>query len=187
MECVYNHNGITCACATDGLKECRYKSAHAPKSGPPINLRELVNDIRRTDLSKPQGYIHATTPPGPRHCIPTVTPSAPSIRSFDTGATRDLDASKYDYEAFMSPLVIEAFGRYMHGKRKMADGSLRDGDNWQKGIPRDSYMKSGWRHFMDWWCDHRGRGSEAFEETLCALLFNVQGYLHEYLKSKRGH
>lgn len=37
MECVYNHNGITCACATDGLTECRYAEP----------------EVRRTDLSKP--------------------------------------------------------------------------------------------------------------------------------------
>ncbi|MDR3473424.1 MAG: hypothetical protein P4M09_17330 [Devosia sp.] len=109
------------------------------------------------------------------------------IRKFDTGATRDLDADKLDFEGFLSPYVIEAFGRYMHGKRKMADGSLRDGDNWQKGIPLEAYMKSGWRHHKDWWAHHRGLPeltAEDLEDTLCALLFNVQGYLHEVLKSK---
>lgn len=44
MECVYNHNGITCACATDGLTECKY----APKA--PTTISE---GVRRTDLSKP--------------------------------------------------------------------------------------------------------------------------------------
>ena len=106
------------------------------------------------------------------------------FRTFETGATRDLDDSKPDYEAFLSPLVLEAYGRYMHAKRRMADGSLRDGDNWQKGIPQAAYMKSGWRHMMDWWKLHRGlKTADPVEDVLCALLFNVMGYLHERLKA----
>jgi hypothetical protein len=109
----------------------------------------------------------------------------PVMRTFGTGATRDLDASKYDHEAFLSPLVIEAFGRYMHRKRQMADGSLRDGDNWQKGIPLSSYIKSAWRHLLDWWKLHRGyQASETIEDALCAIMFNAMGYLHEHLKAK---
>lgn len=107
------------------------------------------------------------------------------IRQFNTGATRDTDEGKYDYEGFLSPLVIERFGQYMNKHRKQSDGSLRDSDNWQKGIPFDAYMKSAWRHFIDWWKEHRRFGSrEGIEDALCALLFNVQGYLHEYLKKK---
>lgn len=108
------------------------------------------------------------------------------IRKFDTGATRDTDQGKFDFEGFLSPLVIERFGEYMTKHRKQSDGSLRDSDNWQKGIPKDAYMKSGWRHFFDWWKEHRGLGSkEGLEEALCALMFNVMGYLHEYLKLKK--
>ncbi|OJX48977.1 hypothetical protein [Devosia sp. 66-22] len=109
------------------------------------------------------------------------------VRTFATGATRDVDASKLDYEGFFSPLVMERFAQYMHGKRKLADGSLRDGDNWQKGMPRDSYMKSGFRHFFDWWTIHRGWKKialEPLEVALCGLLFNVSGYLHEVIKSR---
>lgn len=73
------------------------------------------------------------------------------MRQFDTGATRDVDTGKPDYEAFISPRVIEAYGAYMHFNRMQADGKLRAGDNWQKGIPSDAYMKSGWRHFFDLW------------------------------------
>ena len=109
------------------------------------------------------------------------------IRTFASGATRDAADNKYDYEAFLSPLVIEAYGRYMHKKRHQADGSLRDGDNWQKGIPLTAYIKSGWRHFFDWWKLHRGlSAAETLEDTLCALLFNVMGYLHEPMKARAG-
>ena len=108
------------------------------------------------------------------------------MRQFETGATRDDDSIKPDYEGFLSPLVLVRFGEYMHKHRKQADGSLRASDNWQKGIPKDAYMKSAWRHFMDWWLEHRGLPSrDGIEEALMGLLFNVMGYTHEYLKAKQ--
>jgi hypothetical protein len=107
------------------------------------------------------------------------------FRTFATGATRNLDDSKYDFEGFLSPAVIERFGKYMHKHRVQADGSLRDSDNWQKGIPLNAYMKSGFRHFHDWWKQHRGYpGTDTLEDSLCALIFNANGYLHEILKQK---
>jgi hypothetical protein len=111
--------------------------------------------------------------------------SEDKMREFDTGATRDTDEDKFDYEGFLSPIVIKRFGEYMHKHRKQADGKLRDSDNWQKGIPKKAYIKSAIRHFHDWWMEHRGyESNEGIEEALCALLFNVQGYLHEHLKEK---
>jgi hypothetical protein len=108
------------------------------------------------------------------------------MRQFDSGATRNLDDSKLDFEGFLSPLVLERFAEYMHKHRQQADGVLRDSDNWQKGIPQVAYMKSGFRHFFDWWKEHRGiETQEGLEEALCALLFNVQGYLHEHLKAEQ--
>ena len=105
------------------------------------------------------------------------------MRKFATGTTRDTAEGKFDYEGFLSPWVLERFARYMHKHRKQADGQLRDSDNWQKGIPKDVYIKSIFRHFMDLWFGHRGDFSqEGTEEALCALMFNVQGYLFELLK-----
>ena len=107
------------------------------------------------------------------------------MRTFDTGATRDTDQGKLDYEGFLSPLVLRRFAEYMHKHRLQADGALRASDNWQKGIPMDAYMKSGWRHFMEWWTLHRNPNTVGdMEEALAALLFNVQGYLHELLKNR---
>lgn len=107
------------------------------------------------------------------------------VRKFDTGATRDLDESKLDYEGFLSPLVLKRFAEYMHVNRHLRDGTLRDSDNWQKGIPQTAYMKSGFRHFMDWWAEHRGiETPEGMELALCGLLFNAMGYLHEHMKAK---
>jgi len=107
------------------------------------------------------------------------------MRQFDTGATRDLDDDKLDFEGFLSPTAMMAFASYMHEHRKTANG-LRASDNWQKGIPMDAYMKSMWRHFFDVWALHRevpGCAETAdMVEALCALMFNVQGYLHETLR-----
>ncbi len=107
------------------------------------------------------------------------------MRKFETGATRDEDKTKNDYEGFLSPLVIQAFGDYMTVHRKQADGELRESDNWQKGIPQPVYMKSLWRHFLDLWSLHRGikRGGVTVTEACCAILFNTMGYLHEELKN----
>lgn len=107
------------------------------------------------------------------------------MRQFDTGATRDTSQDKLDFEAFLSPQVLIRFAEYMHKHRQNSDGTLRPGDNWQKGMPLDVYMKSAWRHFMDIWCGHRGDATVDMEESLCALLFNIQGYLHETLKAKK--
>jgi hypothetical protein len=110
------------------------------------------------------------------------------MREFETGATRDTDENKLDYEGFLSPLVIERYARYMHKHRQQADGNLRSADNWQKGMPRDVYMKSLFRHFMDLWALHRGEKDIAIstdtEDVLCAILFNVMGYLFSVLKEK---
>lgn len=109
---------------------------------------------------------------------------AARVREFETGATRDDEDSKFDYEGFLSPLVLQRYAEYMHEHRKQADGKLRESDNWQRGIPPEAYMKSMWRHFMDVWLHTRGNYSQGIdvEEALCALMFNVHGYLHECLK-----
>lgn len=107
-------------------------------------------------------------------------------RTFDTGATRDTDEGKLDFEGFLSPTVLELYAEYMHKNRFLRDGTVRDADNWQKGIPTREYMKSGFRHFFDWWKLHRGLPArDDLETALCALLFNVMGYLHEILKEKQ--
>jgi len=108
------------------------------------------------------------------------------IRQFETGATRDTADGKLDYEGFYSPIVMKRFAEYMNKHRKQSDGNLRDSDNWQKGIPKNEYMKSLYRHFMDLWLMHRGYEGreEDIEETLCAVLFNAQGYMFELLKER---
>ena len=108
------------------------------------------------------------------------------MREFPSGATRDEDTTKLDYEGFLSPLVLRRFAEYMHEHRVQADGTLRASDNWQKGIPEEAYMKSLFRHFMDVWMIWREHypGGKLWEDVLCAMLFNVQGLLYESLLSK---
>ena len=115
----------------------------------------------------------------------TISPT----RKFDTGATREQDTTKLDYEGFLSPLALTRFAAYMHKNRVQSDGSTRASDNWQKGIPLSSYMKSLWRHLMTVWCHHRKvhvLGCEDMEDALCGVIFNAQGYLHEIMKAKEG-
>lgn len=115
-----------------------------------------------------------------------------AIRTFQTGATRNTDNDKLDYEGFLHPTVLRAFAEYMHTHRLQADGSMRSADNWQKGIPREVYMSSLWRHFMDLWSLHRGVPATSPEsgepvdqiEATMACLFNVMGYAYELLKEQ---
>jgi len=107
------------------------------------------------------------------------------MREFETGATRDNEEGKLGYEGFLSPIVLKRFATYMHRHRLQADGELRSADNWQQGIPLTAYMESGFRHFMDWWLEHRGGESrDGLEDALCGLMFNVQGYLFEILQEQ---
>ncbi|HVI55470.1 MAG TPA: hypothetical protein VM621_10515 [Luteibacter sp.] len=110
------------------------------------------------------------------------------IRQFSTGATRDTDAGKLDFDGFLSPLVLRQYADYMHAHRKLPDGSLRASDNWTLGIARDVYMKSLWRHFFAVWEESKGiETPDGLVENLCAVLFNASGMLHEVLKAEHDH
>lgn len=114
----------------------------------------------------------------------------PVIRKFETGATRSDETGRVDPEGFLSPLVIQRFCNYMNKHRLQPDGSIRGSDNWQKGMPKPTYMKGLWRHFLHAWTRHRGykvhddKAAADIEEDLCAIIFNAQGYLHEILKER---
>lgn len=109
-------------------------------------------------------------------------------REFETGATRNTDVGKYDYEGFLHPLVLERYAEYMHKHRIQPDGSLRASDNWTKGIPKTAYSKSLVRHMMDVWLLYKGHKDVAvcddIEESLCAVIFNSMGLLYEELMQR---
>ena len=119
----------------------------------------------------------------------TKTRAGRKIRTFQTGATRDASANKPDYEGYLSPIVLERFGKYMLKHQTQSDGAERTSDNWQKGIPREEYIKSLIRHALQLWLWHDGYGhlsDESLEDSLCAIMFNAQGYLFEELKASRA-
>ncbi len=110
-----------------------------------------------------------------------------TTRTFATGANRDTDEGKLDYEACLSPLVLERYAQYLYECQEMPDGSRRADDNWQKGMPLSAYMKSAWRHFFMMWKLHRSQGeicTKDFEDAICGVLFNTMGYLHEWLANR---
>jgi hypothetical protein len=124
--------------------------------------------------------------------------SVGNTETFATGATRAASDDKPDYEGFLSPLVLEAYGQFMHYNRELEDGSKRASDNWQLGIPNANYTKSAFRHFMAWWKWHRLEDSkrhifvtihgvrETIVWALCAVIFNASGYLHNLLAQEPG-
>jgi hypothetical protein len=104
------------------------------------------------------------------------------MREFITGATRDTDVGKLDFEGFLNPLVLEEFAKYMNCNRETKIG-IRDSDNWQKGIPLKTYMKSLFRHFMAVWKEHRGiKTEDGMMKALMGVMFNTMGYAYEILK-----
>jgi len=164
-----------------------------------FNCRELEMEYDYTPISDTRKYQTG----GDRDYI--------GMRKFSTGATRDKDTTKLDYDGFLSPLTLHSYAKYLHKHRIQSDGTYRDSDNWQKGIDKKVYMKSAWRHFADWWALHRGyyvyrektdKGEVthirtkplavfpenwtqvSIEDALNGIIFNSSGYLHEYLKSR---
>jgi len=114
------------------------------------------------------------------------------MREFETGAIRDDNKDKLDFDGFFSPLVLKRFAIYMNKHRTMKDGSIRDSDNWQKGFGdleehSATCMKSMFRHFMDVWGIHRGDESIEvdLDEALCGVMFNTMAWLFELLKNRQ--
>lgn len=114
------------------------------------------------------------------------------LRTFPSGATRGSNKNKYDYEGFINPAVLRRYAEYMHAHRLQTDGTVRDSDNWQKGMPKDEYIKSLLRHTMDAWLLHRGE--EVYDpetgrrvimiEALCGIMFNAMGMMLNIIKGR---
>lgn len=113
----------------------------------------------------------------------------PPIRMFGTGATRDTNTGKLDYEAFNNPLVDKRYAKYLHKHRKQSDGQMRDGDNWQKLFGEhhtDVCIKSLCRHIVDARLAHRDyQNEQPLEDSLCAIIFNAKAYLLKLLLDKQ--
>lgn len=111
-------------------------------------------------------------------------------RTFETGASRNGDDGKLDFEAYLSPQALRRYAEYMRANSEL-DGEPRTGDNWQRGIPVEAYAKSLWRHVYDVWALHRGAKpldeTHDLESALCGVLFNAFGMLHEALREAEAH
>lgn len=128
---------------------------------------------------------------------------APSVREFTTGANRDRVDGKLAFHGFVSAKASRRFGAYMNKNRRLADGSLREPDNWKRGIPMPVYAESMMRHAQEVHelledavaatgikgvCDIASVSADhpsllAIDEAASALWFNVQGWLHERVKA----
>jgi len=106
------------------------------------------------------------------------------MREFASGATRDDDISKLDYEGYNNPLVDKCYAKYLNKHRQTANG-LRDSDNWQNLFGEkhfDVCMKSLCRHTVDARLAHRGYKSEQpIIDSLNAIIFNAKAYLLKLL------
>jgi len=111
------------------------------------------------------------------------------MRVFESGATRNMEVDP-DYHGFLSPLALHAYGEYMHAHRLQADGTVRASDNWQLGMPDDSYVRSLVRHVHDVeliqdgyeeLARHDERDDNVLLAHLSAALFNIQGMLHNVM------
>lgn len=119
---------------------------------------------------------------------------AAEVRVSQTGATRNLDTDKFDIEGFFHPEVLHVYAGYMHENRHQRNGSYRDSDNWQLGLPggKSGILKSLLRHIWDLWRMHRNpalavpnpdRPGQLFSKPAlcCAVMFGAQAYLYELL------
>ncbi len=121
----------------------------------------------------------------------TTQPETPQqIRTFDTGATRDTIEGKLDYVKALCPLVLRRYVQYLDKHRLQPNGSMRDFNNWKKGIPQETYHSSKGRHFFASWLLEEGykvsdnHGPVNEEDALCGELFNTMGKLREILRAK---
>jgi hypothetical protein len=111
---------------------------------------------------------------------------ASTVRLFESGATRDTEDGKLDFEAYLSPLVLLRYAEYMQLHQTRSDGTQRAGDDWQQGMPTDVYMKSLMRHVLDLWLlhrEHNGVASNDIQTVLCAVIFNAMGLLFNEVTS----
>ena len=102
------------------------------------------------------------------------------FHKFSTGSIRDSQEGKPNLYECLSPLAVWRYGLYM------AKASAKYGeDNWTKGIPIESYMKSLERHLVKLKAELKyGIHIEEGVDHAAAIMFNIQGLIHELEKKK---
>jgi hypothetical protein len=115
-----------------------------------------------------------------------------TLEQFEKGATRTVCDDKLSYVKALSPIVLRRYVQYLANHRKQVDGTMREFDNWKRGIPVERYLDGLGRHFMTLWLVMDGfeiyddLGQKDIEDVLCAIIFNSMGMLHEIRKGYRG-
>lgn len=113
------------------------------------------------------------------------------MRKFEGGATRDSIKGKLSFVRALSPIVIQRYVQYLEGHRDLPDGTKRDLDNWKGGLPALIWLEGGDRHHRATWLIHDGfeardnHGPVTLEDSLCGIIFNASGWLHDLLKEKQ--
>lgn len=104
------------------------------------------------------------------------------VRSFTTGAIRDVDDDKEDYIESISWLTMKRYAHYMKKQEKKYGRG-----NWRKGIPIEEYEKSLIRHLQKYISKkYYEIDTEPDFDHLSAMLFNLQGLIHEEEKIKNN-
>jgi hypothetical protein len=97
------------------------------------------------------------------------------VRTFKSGAIRDVDNQKEDYIETISWRAFRRYAKYMTEKKtKYGSG------NFKKGIPIESYEQSLVRH-LDKYLENKYEdgGLEPECDHLSAMIFNIFGIMHE--------
>ena len=114
------------------------------------------------------------------------------LRMSESGAIRNSDIGKINYQGALSPLILEAYGKYIEKHSNLPDGTKRNNKNWQNlfGTPeehRQVCIESAWRHFIDLLKEHDGYNSQdGIDEALGGLMFNIQAYWFSLLSDKKN-
>lgn len=97
------------------------------------------------------------------------------VRTFTTGAIRDVEEGKEDYIETISWTAFKRYAEYMTGKKKKYGAG-----NFKKGIDPESYERSLVRHLSKYLINkHEFGGLEEGEDHLAAMIFNIFGLMHE--------
>lgn len=97
------------------------------------------------------------------------------VRTFATGAIRDIDSKKEDYIETISWRALRRFAEYMTAKKTKYGAG-----NFKKGIPIKSYEESLLRHVNKYLENKYEDGKvEKAEDHLSAMIFNIFGIMHE--------
>ena len=108
-------------------------------------------------------------------------------RVFESGASRNSDKGKLQKDLFLDAKVIHEYCKFMHKNRKTDSGTIREGDNWKKGIPVPALMASMVRHVEDVKLHHQGyhdSTEETYLDSIFGAIFNLMGLAHDEINLK---